>query len=178
MATSLDVCKQALASIGSRTTIVSLTDGSPEATYCSLLYAPLRDFLLREGDYDFALKRLPATPAGVQVIPWVYSYNYPDDAIRIRQLIPTTYSALDPRPIEWNLYNVSNTRYIVSKQSIDSILYTFAADVDAMDSIFRESLVRLLGSALAFALTNRIEASDKELKEAMTFAGIANLRDS
>jgi len=178
MATSLDLCKQALASIGSRSTISALNDGSTEANYCTLLYAPLRDFLLREGDYDFAMKSVTAAASGVATAPWIQSYTYPSGAIRIRQLIPTTYNPLDPRPVEWNIFNAAGVRHIVSKQTVSSILYTFG-DVEAvMDSIFSESLVRLLGSGLAFALTNRIEASDKELKEAMTFAGIANLRDS
>ncbi len=173
----LDLTKRALAEIGTRSTITAMNDGSTEANYATLLYAPLRDFLLREGDYDFALKQAAAVAVSVQVIPWTNSYSYPSDAIRIRQLIPASYNALDPRPVEWNIYNAANTRYIVTRQGIASILYTFPADEDAMDAIFSESFVRLLASGLSFALENRIEASDKALKEAMTFAGIANLRD-
>lgn len=178
MATSLDLCKEALAWTGTRSTITSLSDGSTEANYCTLLYNPLRDFLLREGDYDFSLKRVVPTAAAVSAIPWTAAYVYPTDALRIRACLPTNYVALDPRPIEWNIYNVSNVRYIVSKQAIGVLLYTFAPVEDMFDPIFRESLVRLLSSALSFALTNRIEASDKSLKEALTFAGIADLRDS
>jgi len=58
------------------------------------------------------------------------------------------------------------------------IIYTFAPAESVFDAIFQESLVRLLSSGLAFALENRIEASDKTLREAISFAGIANLRDS
>jgi hypothetical protein len=43
--------------------------------------------------------------------------------------------------------------------------------------MFTEAYVRLLGSALAFSLQNRIEASKEKLNEALSFAGIANLRD-
>jgi hypothetical protein len=178
VATSLDLCKEALAWTGTRSTLSSLSDGSAEANYCNLLYTPLRDFLLREGDYDFSLKRVIPTVAAVAAPPWSVSYNYPADALRIRGVIPSSYILLDPKPIAWNLLNVSNVRYIVSNESLSALLYTFAPIEDVFDSIFRESFVKLLSSALSFALTNRIEASDKSLKEALSFAGIANLRDS
>lgn len=179
MTTSLDICKQALASIGTRSSITSLTDGSPEANYCSLLYAPLRDFLLREGDYDFAMTSVVPVVAGVGVPPpWAFIYNYPATALRIRQVWSTLQAALDPKPIQWNIYSFSGVKYIVTRESINSVLITYAPIEDMFDAIFRESFVRLLGSALAFALENRIEASKKELEEAISFAGIANLRDS
>lgn len=178
MTTSLDICKQALAEIGTRTTISSLNDGSSEANYCTLLYAPLRDFLLREGDYDFAMKNSFPLAGPAISVPWSFLYIYPSDAIRIRQLIPVTYTPLDPQPVEWNIYTLSANRYIATRTAISELLYTYAPLEDFFDAIFRESFVRLLASALAFALENRIEASDKELREAMSFAGIANLRDS
>ena len=55
MASQLDIAREALAQIGTRSKIVSLTDGSAEAQYVNLLYGPIRDFLLREGDYDFSM---------------------------------------------------------------------------------------------------------------------------
>jgi len=44
--TQLDVAREALAQIGTRSKIASLDDGSAEAQYVNLLYAPIRDFLL------------------------------------------------------------------------------------------------------------------------------------
>lgn len=179
--TALDICKQALAYTGTRTTITSLSDGSAEANYCSLLYAPLRDFLLREGDYDFSMKDTAAVAASAHnSTVWTYSYDYPDEAIRIRQLIPLGYNPLGfaPVAVEWNILNALGFTFIVTNREISRILYTFVPDEQWFDAIFRESLARLLSSALDFALTNRIEASDKALKEALSFAGIANLRDS
>ena len=178
MTTSLDLCKRALAEIGTRTTISALNDGSPEANYCTLLYEPLRDFLLREGDYDFAMKDALLTVVSPGSLPWAHGYTYPDDCLRIRQLISGTYVALDPQPVEWNVVNVGGVRQIYTKVAASIILYTFAPAETVFDPIFQESLVRLLSSGLAFALENRIEASDKTLREAISFAGIANLRDS
>lgn len=179
MVAAVDLCKQALAEIGTRSTITALNDGSTEANYCLLLYAPLRDFMLREGDYDFAMRSAPTVvPATTPPVPWSFIYTYPADAIRIRQLIPSIWTPLDPKPIEWNILTFTTSKYIVANQSSAAMLYTYAPLEDHFDPIFRESFVRLLSSSLAFALSNRIEASDKTLKEALTFAGIANLRDS
>lgn len=179
MTTSTDICKQALASIGTRSSITSITDGSTEANYCLLLYAPLRDFLLREGDYDFAMTSVVPAAAAVGVPPpWSFIYTYPVTALRIRQAWSTTQPALDPKPIQWNIYTFAGVKYVVTRTSINALLITYAPVEDMFDAIFREAFVRLLGSALAFALENRIEASKKELEEAITFAGIANLRDS
>lgn len=181
MATQLDLCKRALAEIGTRSTIASINDGSAEANYCLLLYAPVRDLLLREGDYDFSLVGDVATAViAVDPLPlWAFAYVYPLDALRIRQLVPSTFDNLDPRPVEWNVGAVGTTaRYIFTKAAISRIIYTRAVGEDLWDSIFQEAFVRMLGSSLAFALENRIEASDKLLKEAISFAGIANLRDS
>lgn len=175
--TSLDLVKRALAESGTRTTITSLTDGSPEATYANLLYEPLRNFLLREGDYDFAMKRAAAAAsAEAALTPWVFSYVYPTDCIRIRQVIPTVYTALDPTPVEWDVFNNGTDLRVVSKIAISAFLYTFSPGEDDMDFIFQEALVRLLGSALTMALESKIEPSKKALEEAMMFAGIADLR--
>lgn len=174
----LDITKQALAEIGTRTSISAMNDGSSEANYASLLFAPLRDFLLREGDYDWSMGVAAAAAAAVPSFPWFFAYSYPAGALRIRQVIPLTSPTFDPRPMEWNVVSVGANRFIYTRAEISQIIYTLGVDDAVWDPIFKESFVRLLGSALAFALENRIEASDIKLKEAISFAGIANLRDS
>jgi hypothetical protein len=177
--TQLDVAREALAQIGTRTTITSLTDGSPEAVYISLLYGPLRDFLLVEGDYDFAAATRVAVrlPAPEPPPPWTYAYEYPGDGLRIRQLLPLGWDALNPVPIAWNLAHGLPERFIFTNQEVASIIFTAAAEEARWDAIFRQSFVRMLASALAFALENRIEASKVKLEEALGFAGIGNMRD-
>lgn len=179
MTDSKDITNRALAQIGTRSQITSMTDGSAEALYANLLYNPLRDFLLREGDYAFSLKDDVATSVAGAVPPWTNAYTYPTDALRLRSLIPTVYDALDPLPIPFSIAVLGSVRLILTRESISRILYTKApTSEDLWDSLFTESFTRLLGSALAFALENRIEASNVKLQEALSFAGIANLRDS
>lgn len=179
MTTPVDIANRALAQIGTRSQLTGLTIDpaqGAEALYASLLYDPLRNFLLAEGDYDFSMQIVsPPTPA--VVIPlWPFSYVYPTAALRIRQLVPVTLG-LDPQPLQWNVITVAAIRRIVSQQAVGSILYTGVVIEDLWDPIFTEAYTRLLASALAFAVENRIEASKEKLTEAISFAGIANLRD-
>jgi hypothetical protein len=177
MTTNLDITKRALAQIGTHSQITSMSDGSEEANYASLLYAPLRDFMLAEGDYDFSLQTALAIFFASPALPWGYSYQYPTEALRIRSLIPTSFDIFSPVPIDFNILTTGPTRFIVTTVPIGSIVYTYAPSEDVWDPIFTESFTRLLGSALAFAIENRIEASKEKLTEALNFAGIANMRD-
>jgi len=180
MTTQLEVAKEALAQIGTRSKITSLTDGSAEATYVSLLYNPIRDFLLTEGDYDFSLNTITPVELSDDVPPWAYAYAYPADVLRVRQVIPARYDddKLDPHPVEWNILGDLDTRQIMTSEKIVLIMCTKPAIESLWDPIFRQSFVRMLASALAFALENRIEASKIKLDEALGFAGIGKMRDS
>jgi hypothetical protein len=171
------VTNRALAQIGTHSQIASMVDGSEEARYANLLYNPLRDFMLAEGDYDFSLQRTAAVFIGSVALPWVSSYQYPSGALRIRSVIPVSVDLFNPTPIEFNIFSIGSTRIIITTVAIASVVYTYAPVEDIWDPIFTEAYTRLLASALAFALENRIEASKEKLTEALNFAGIANLRD-
>lgn len=176
--TQVSIANRALAQIGTRSQLTGLVINpaeSQEALYASLLYDPLRDFLLTEGDYDFS-RQFAATSAAAAVALWPFAYTYPSGALRIRQLVPTTVT-LDVQPLQWGIVNVAGVRRIVSQQAAGSVVFTASAPDELWDPIFTESYTRLLASALAFAVENRIEASKEKLTEAITFAGIANLRD-
>ena len=180
MTTNIEITNQALAEIGSRSQITSMTDGSQEALYANLIYNPLRDFLLREGDYDWSLQSVAIGPSGTAQLPWNYQYGYPGVALRIRQLVPLVYDPLDPRPVSWNVVASSPTgpRVIVSKEAMSQVIYTASVIEDDWDPIFREAFVRLLGSVLALAIESNLPFSQSRLVEAIDFAGIANLRDA
>lgn len=97
----------ALAEIGSRSTITAVNDGSNEANYCNLFYAPVRDQALRAARWNFArhfdtmvlFKAAPGTPENPSVVttsgwlhnypvpPWLYSYTLPSDFLFARSII-------------------------------------------------------------------------------------------
>lgn len=177
MTTNVDITNRALAQIGTHSQISSMTDGSEEAKYANLLYNPLRDFMLGEGDYDFSLQTAVAVLVGPLALPWVYSYQYPVGALRIRSVVPVSADLFSPIPIEFNIFSSGSSRSIATTVPIASVVYTYASAEDVWDPIFTESYTRLLASTLAFAIENRMEASKEKLNEALSFAGIANLRD-
>ena len=178
MTTNIDLTNRALAQIGTRSQITSMTDGSQEALYANLLYNGLRDFLLREGDYEFASTPVVPTVIGAPLPPWLYGYQYPVDCVRVKQLIPLGYNLLDPIPVEFNIANSANARAILTKTQVAFLVYTANSVIeDHWDSMFTEAFVRMLASALAFALENRIEASREKLQQAIDFAGMASLKD-
>src|SRR3954471_6508797 len=101
-----------------------MVDGSEEARYANLLYNPLRDFMLAEGDYDFSLQTTAAVFIGSLALPWVSSYQYPSAALRIRSVIPVSVDLFNPTPIEFNIFSIGSTRIIVTTAAIASVVYT------------------------------------------------------
>lgn len=103
MISEVDICNQALAAMGTRSTITSLLENSVEAKNCNMQYASTRDQLLRCAPWGFCkrtevlalLKAAPGTPEFIGTVPtewsndlppppWLYSYAYPNDCVIVR----------------------------------------------------------------------------------------------
>lgn len=109
MATQIDLCNRALLRIGARAQVSSITpsDGSTEANACSVLFTPTFEELGRSAPWACLRKQTtltllaaaagtPENPSGTSMAipqePWLYSYAYPSDCLRVRTLLPN-YSA-------------------------------------------------------------------------------------
>src|SRR5690242_16667245 len=90
MATSFDVCNEALELIAAQATVTAFSDGTPAGNACGVLYQPTVDLVLRQVDPSFARKTaaLTLSAAPTPVIPWAYEYLYPADCLRLRQIRP------------------------------------------------------------------------------------------
>jgi hypothetical protein len=107
MTAEIDVANRALQAIGTRTTIASLTENSPEARQCSLTIEPIRDEILRMAPWNCAtnfnalslISAAPGTPEnptlstsqwlkGQPPPPWSYEYAYPSDCLRPLWIVP------------------------------------------------------------------------------------------
>ena len=95
--TEVALCNQALSRLGTRSTIASLVEASPEARQCNLHFGPVRDDMLRQAPWDFAKKFANATllkqksttgglwnSATEPPPPWMYTYAYPADCMNLR----------------------------------------------------------------------------------------------
>jgi hypothetical protein len=105
MTTEIDIANRALSAAGTRSSIASFTEPSPEARQCRLLYASTRDAMLRGAHWNFTrataqltlLKAAPGTPENpnstatqwnpsIPSPPWLYSYLWPSDCLLPRYL--------------------------------------------------------------------------------------------
>jgi hypothetical protein len=142
MASEINICNRALQSIGTRTSIVSLTENSKEAKNCNLIYADTRDEVLSMAHWNFAkkteylslLKQAPGTPGGLASAtqwstafpppPWLYEYAYPTDCIAMRQIIQQPVNAYVGVPFTSNgqssypYYTGPGARFEVATDSI------------------------------------------------------------
>lgn len=107
MSSDTEVANLALAKIGTRSTIASLTEDSNEARAINLIYANTRDQVLGMAFWNFARKTanlgvlkiapgaMGSTSAGGNVWSpdwpppgWLYEYAYPADCIQMRFISP------------------------------------------------------------------------------------------
>lgn len=112
MTTVTDVANRMLQVLGTRTTVTDAelaTNGSNEAIQFNLIYPETRDRLLRMAPWNCAMKTAnlnyvtssPGTPENTSASttlwapgqpppPWAYSYQYPNDCLAPRWIIPAT----------------------------------------------------------------------------------------
>lgn len=107
MTTIVDIVNRSLQAIGSQSTITDIDEVSNEAIQAKLVYAQLRDDLLRMAPWDCCnnyanltyITSVPGTPEntsagttlwqkGIPAPPWAYEYQYPVDCLKALFVIP------------------------------------------------------------------------------------------
>lgn len=173
-----DVVNLALASIGYKDRIGSIFEGSMPAKQALDIYSQTRDELLRATDYGFAERNLNLTllkqaPAGGYFPPnvwngtnnppppWVFSYTYPTDCLKVRSLkqMPLFVMDFDPQP---NVFAIENDNYFTPARKVilcnvpsAMLVYTGqVTDPTTWESDFIEEFADELGRRLAPTLAN------------------------
>jgi hypothetical protein len=139
-----DIWNQALAAVGTRSSVAAQNEASKEAQACLLFYDTVRTSVLRAAHWGFAkrsvslglLKAFPGTPENTStpgnswspVYPapaWTYSYARPPDCIAVRkvmwQAVQNDYFAV---PLMGNMVNPSQGVCL-------PVRYELGTDVDA-----------------------------------------------
>ncbi len=102
--TDVDVVNAALQQVAAQTTITSLADGSQAADAALIIYTPTVELMLRLLEPDFARVTNTLALTGITPqYPMTHEYGYPSDCLRLLQVRPTTYDALDPQPYRANI---------------------------------------------------------------------------
>ncbi len=116
MPSNVDICNRALSVIGTRSSIASMVEASPEARACTLHFEASCRAMLRLAPWSFAratvqgalLAAAPGTPENpngtaplplvpinaanlpgttpAQIVSWQYEYAWPQDCVRLRQV--------------------------------------------------------------------------------------------
>ena len=130
MADITSICNQALAAVGTRSSIASINEASNEARACLLQYDPTRKHLLRAAHWNFArayskfqlMRAQRSTPEALVIPggyasgwderiepapPWLYAYAVPSTCLAVRYLIPDTESGNPAIPFFGTPSNVS-----------------------------------------------------------------------
>jgi hypothetical protein len=158
-----DVCNLALFRVRADE-IGSLDEQSVNAEKCRVLYPHIRDMVLTEYPWGFAratraLSRKEDTP-----VEWEYAFDYPNDCVKARYLVPTNdqgetisgynVNLYDEQPIHWELgLGEDGKKVILTNYEHVHLVYTRQVDdVLLWDALFTDLLAWRLAVDLAIPL--------------------------
>lgn len=164
MTSQVDICNRALLGVGSRDQISSISpsDGSESADACSVLFTPTYESLARSAHwgclrYQDTLSLLkaaadtPENPSGtllpIPPSPWLYSYAYPANCLKVRALTPTTLPNTGVTP-----FTTFNNAAPLGLFESGQIVYAVAYDVDSGGNPIRVILTNLSQAQIIYTI--------------------------
>lgn len=153
MATVVDICNLALASLGDEATVASIDppEGSAQATHCARFYPMALDTMLGAHYWSFCTVRdtlvlLSAAPA----FGWTYAYAKPNGLIDVIGVyLPGAGDDQNPQPFETEAL-ADGTQVIYTNVENAVVRYTVrVTDPVKFSALFVDALVSLLASRLA-----------------------------
>lgn len=186
MTTSNDIANQAIMLIGDNQPKVSGTapnfDSSPAGLALAEIYQPTVQTVMRQFGWDFSRASIPLTVTGnTAPFPYTYEYAWPANCAQLWQVMPQTLEdPFDPLPVEWVTGNtlVANvqSRVIWTNQQNAQAVYNSTPDEDTWDSLFTETVVRLLASKLATAIDGKAQTAEMMLQSGSSFEQLGESR--
>ena len=194
-----DLSNVSLRRIGYKLRVSNLFEGSHAAKVLLDLYSQTRDELMRSKDWGFAernvspglLKSAPQNgylppnfwdPAIHPALPWVFSYTYPADCLKVRAVkaSPIFVPNFDPQP---NVFSVENDQTYAPPQkailcNVPSMVLTYTGQITdpaTWEADFAEAFAAALGRRLAPALVG-LDAAKLELQDEAAETALAETR--
>lgn len=139
--TAVDCCNSALQRVGA-TTILSLSDNTPEARACQIAYDSNRRDELRRHKWNFAIKRAVLAPdTEPPAFDYEYAFTLPTDCLRVlRPNTPDLDWQIEGRKILTNDSNILRLRYLADIEDTaqwDGSFYNVVAAALAVDLVER-----------------------------------------
>ena len=169
LTTEVAICNSALSLLGADP-IASLDEDSKIARQCNINYPIIRDELLEDHYWNFAMKRQDlAQLAGFEDTEWRFAYTLPNDVSRVRKIVNA--DSHDRFKVEGGL--------LLTNLEVVRIQYVSTeTDVSKYPRKFVEALAHALASKMAYSLTSsgtlmdRLEKrADKKLSSARSIDG-------
>lgn len=160
MADETTTCNMALYRTGVSSTIASLDEGSKESRICKTFFAPIRDVVLEDVDWNFARKRQAlALQAVTAPTNWLYSYALPDDCIAVRSIVvPGVRISSSAGRIPYEIQG----RSILTDQEDLEIIYTYrCTDMSIWPPQAVSALAWALVPELAMGLVIKTDAAQQ-----------------
>lgn len=144
----IDCCNSALQRVGA-TTILSLSDNSPEARACTVAYDSNRRDELRKHKWNFAIARTVLAPdSTAPAFDYTYQFTMPSDCLRV--LRPATVE------LDW----VIEGRKILTNDS-DTLYLRYLKDVEDAAQ-WDPSFYNVVAAALAVDIVERLTQSNQK----------------
>lgn len=178
----VQICNLSLASIGTRSTIASLDEGSAEANQCSLHYDVALEAALRGAHWNFARKQVSlaliadATQGQTVPQPWTYEYALPANCLLARFVLPQNTALGVPvpvaqqRPVPFIIGSDqdeagNDITVLLTNEPFAQLVYTGRMTNPAVyDPSFVDAFVPVLGSKLAIPLTGEMSKRRDQLQ--------------
>ena len=186
--TSQDIINEAIQIIGDDQPFVTGQapnfDNSAAGKVASKIYASVVATVARQFAWSFARTTAALSLTGnTAPFPWAYEYLYPAGCVQVWQLAPASLAdPNNPLPINW----ARGIALVSSVQS--SVIWTNQASAHAIfngnpaestwDSLFRQTVVRMLASELAMGVAGKPDASQMALESAGAFSKLGEGRES
>lgn len=132
MATEVDLCNLALASLGDRATVSSINppEGSIQAEHCARFYPIARDSLLEMHTWGFSTRRVQLAQVTNSWSQWLYAYVQPVDALNLIEILDPT--VLDDYSATLQQYtNPAYSTVVLPTQVGGYVPQPFTCEVDA-----------------------------------------------
>ena len=155
----VSVCNQALIWLGGNV-ITALTDGSAEAIACNAVYDPLRDAVLEDREWTFAVARIqPAALVATPVFGFDKQFQIPSNVIRVLQVSDATAGVIGSSATMQGRYNKvewlreGDTIVANNVDAIYARVLTRITDVTKFSPAFVQALAARIAMDLAIPIT-------------------------
>ena len=178
----VQIAKLALQNIGDRYDITSLDEATPEAEQINLVYEDVRDALLREHPWTFALRYYtPPSLSGTAPAGWEFMYAYPPTGLKILRIV----NPLDPRgeklqPLPFAIgRNNDDIKVILSNEQDPEFEYINKVTVATeFDALFDMAFSWRLSAAVAMPITGDGQIKDMAERNAQMAVEKAKMENS